>query len=406
VRSHLVAALVMLDEEHAASGAPGRWEDFSAQALVARFGAWRTVEDAPVRADCRSMATRDLWTDGRVAALLDRGEERGCVDLTEVEELGERLGLGEEELTDLHEGFAARGIEVRDDCGRESVPASRYANGELAGSTTDALQLFLNEARRYPLLTPAQEIELSKRIEEGDRAARERMIASNLRLVVSIAKRHPNQGLALLDLIQEGILGLMRAVEKFDWRRGYRFSTYATWWIHQAVSRALANQARTIRLPVHMVEHEGRIARADRKLRPKLGRDPTDEELAEESRLTPERVRELREVTRAVASLDRPVGEEGDTTLGDLIAAEGEDPWEELDVSLREDALHRALETLPDREREVISMRYGLDGSETHTLQEIGGKLGVSRERARQIERQALERLAERRELAALSEAA
>ncbi|MDX6646172.1 MAG: polymerase primary sigma factor [Miltoncostaeaceae bacterium] len=352
------------------------------------------------------MATDDLMSDARVAALLDRGEERGCIDLTEVEDLRERLGLGEDDVADLQEGIAARGIELRDDCGRESVPASRYANGELAGSTTDALQLFLNEARRYPLLTPAEEKELSKRIEEGDRAARERMIASNLRLVVSIAKRHPNQGLALLDLIQEGILGLMRAVEKFDWRRGYRFSTYATWWIHQAVSRALANQARTIRLPVHMVEHEGRITRADRKLRPKLGRDPTDEELAEESRLTPERVRELRDVTRAVASLDRPVGEEGETTLGDLIAAEGEEPWEELDVSLREEALHRALETLPDREREVIRMRYGLDGGETHTLQEIGGKLGVSRERARQIERQALERLAEARELAALSEAA
>jgi RNA polymerase primary sigma factor len=352
------------------------------------------------------MATRDLWTDDRIGALIDRGEEQGCVDLHEVEEVGDRLGLDEDQITDLHEGLALRGIQVRDDCGREKVPASRYANRELAASTTDALQLFLNEARRYRLLTSDEEIELSKRIEEGDLAARDRMIQSNLRLVVSIAKRHQNQGLALLDLIQEGILGLMRAVEKFDWRRGYRFSTYATWWIHQAVSRALANQARTIRLPVHMVEHEGRIARADRKLRPRLGRDPTDEEIAAESRLTPERVRELRDVTRAVASLDRPIGEDGDATLGDLIAAESDEPWEDLDVSLREDALHRALERLPEREREVIRMRYGLGGGEMYTLQEIGGKLGVSRERARQIERQALERLSEARELAAFSEAA
>jgi RNA polymerase primary sigma factor len=353
------------------------------------------------------MATSDhVMDDARVVALLDRGEERGCIDLTEMDELVERLGLGDDEVADLQSAIDTRGIEVRDDCGRESVPASRYANGELAGSTTDALQLFLNEARRYPLLTPAEEIELAKRIEAGDRAARERMISSNLRLVVSIAKRHPNQGLALLDLIQEGILGLIRGVEKFDWRRGYRFSTYATWWIHQAVTRALANQARTIRLPVHMVEHEGRIARADRTLRPRLGRDPTDEELAAESRLTPERVRQLRDVTRAVTSLDRPVGEEGETTLGDLVAAEGAEPWADLDLSLREDALHRAMESLPDREREVIAMRYGLDGGETHTLLEIGRKLGVSRERARQIEHQALERLAQVRELAAMSEAA
>jgi RNA polymerase primary sigma factor len=353
------------------------------------------------------MTTSDqAMGDERVAAMLDRGDERGCIDLTELDELVGRLGLGPDEVADLQAAIDARGIEVRDDCGRESVPASRYANGELAGSTTDALQLFLNEARRYPLLTPAEEIELSKRIEEGDRAARERMIASNLRLVVSIAKRHPNQGLALLDLIQEGILGLMRAVEKFDWRRGYRFSTYATWWIHQAVTRALANQARTIRLPVHMVEHEGRIARADRALRPRLGREPTDDEIAAESRLTPKRVRELREVTRAVASLDRPVGDEGETTLGELIAAEGDEPWTELDLSLREDALHRALESLSEREREVLSMRFGLGGAEVHTLQQIGAKLGVSRERARQIERQALERLAQARELAALSEAA
>jgi RNA polymerase primary sigma factor len=340
-------------------------------------------------------------------ALLDRGEERGCVEMGEVSELAEELGVADEDLDALWARIHAREIDVLDDCGREDAEPAAYRNGDLAESTTDAMQLFLNEVRRHPLLTAAEEVELAKGVEAGDAAAKERMVNSNLRLVISIARRYQNQGLSLLDLIQEGVLGLIRAVEKFDWRRGYKFSTYATWWIQQAVQRGLANQARTIRLPVHVVEHEMRIARAERRLQPALGRDPTDEEVAEAARLPVARVRDLRDVARTVTSLDRPVGEDGETAFGDLIAGEDpEEPWADLDVSLRRDAVMRALADLPEREREVVVRRYGLGAEGPETLDQVGRRLGVSRERVRQIEREALERLSSVRELDALREAA
>jgi RNA polymerase primary sigma factor len=340
-------------------------------------------------------------------ALLDRGEERGCVETSEVSELAEEHGVSDEDLDGLWARIQDRGIDVEDDCGREDAEPAAYRNGDLAESTTDAMQLFLNEVRRHPLLTKEQEVELAKRVEAGDVDAKEQMVNANLRLVISIARRYQNQGLSLLDLIQEGVLGLIRAVEKFDWRRGYKFSTYATWWIQQAVQRGLANQARTIRLPVHVVEHEMRIARAERRLRPTLGRDPTDEEVAEAARLPVARVRDLRDVARTVTSLDRPVGEEGDISLGDLIAAEDpEEPWTDLDVSLRRDAVARALADLSEREREVIVSRYGLGTRAPETLDQVGRRLGVSRERVRQIERDALEHLSSVRELEALREAA
>jgi RNA polymerase primary sigma factor len=346
-------------------------------------------------------------TVAAVDALLDRSEERGCVETSEVSELAEEHGVADEDLDGLWARIQDRGIDVEDDCGREDAEPAAYRNGDLAESTTDAMQLFLNEVRRHPLLTKEQEVELSKRVEAGDAEAKEEMINANLRLVISIARRYQNQGLSLLDLIQEGVLGLIRAVEKFDWRRGYKFSTYATWWIQQAVQRGLANQARTIRLPVHVVEHEMRIARAERRLRPALGRDPTDEEVAEAARLPVARVRDLRDVARTVTSLDRPVGEEGDTSLGDLIAAEDpEEPWADLDVSLRRDAVARALADLSEREREVIVSRYGLGTRAPETLDQVGRRLGVSRERVRQIERDALEHLSSVRELEALREAA
>jgi len=272
--------------------------------------------------------------------------------------------------------------------------------------TTDSLQLFLNEAGRYPLLTAAEEVALAKLIERGDPQAKDRMINSNLRLVVSIAKKYQGHGLSLLDLIQEGIIGLIRAVEKFDWRRGYKFSTYATWWIRQAVQRGVANKSRTIRIPVHIVEREQKIARAERELTLKLERPPTDEELAKTAKLSVKHVGEVRRAARAVASLDKPLGDEGDTAFGDIVATDQADVEEEVVVGLSEDLLHSAVAKLPEREQYVIKLRYGLDGDEDpKSLETIGRELGLTRERVRQIETQALERLALEREIAALAPA-
>ena len=300
------------------------------------------------------------------------------------------------------EQLEERDIDVRDDCGREQVE-STYINGDLAIVTTDALQLFLNEMARYPLLTAEEEVELAKLIERGDKEAKDRMINSNLRLVVSIAKKYQGHGLSLLDLIQEGIIGLIRAVEKFDWRKGFKFSTYATWWIRQAVQRGVANKARTIRMPVHIVDRERKISKAERNLLTKLGRPPTLEEVAKEAKLPLKQVREVQEAARAVTSLDRPVGSENDTSLGELVAGEDAPPEEEVEVSLRQDALRRAVAELPDRQRDVLKMRFGLNGDTTpQSLEQIGKTLGVTRERVRQIEIEALERLALDRELEAL----
>jgi len=268
--------------------------------------------------------------------------------------------------------------------------------------TTDSLQLFLNEAGRYPLLTAAEEVELAKRIERGDMRAKERMINCNLRLVVSIAKRYQTQGITLGDLVQEGVLGLIRAAEKFDWRKGFKFSTYATWWIRQAVQRGVANKARTIRIPVHIVEREQKIARASRELVAELERDPSNEEIAERSKLPLAQVVEVRAAARAVASTDAPVGDDGDGSLGDLFAAGGPTTEDEAEGALREDAVRRAVAKLPDRERDVISLRFGLAGDgQPASLEAIGKALGITRERVRQIETEALRRLASDHDLAA-----
>src|SRR5579884_2507208 len=252
--------------------------------------------------------------------------------------------------------------------------------------TTDSLQLFLNEAGRYPLLTAAEEVELAKRIERGDMAAKERMINCNLRLVVSIAKRYQTQGITLGDLVQEGVLGLIRAAEKFDWRKGFKFSTYATWWIRQAVQRGVANKARTIRIPVHVVEREQKVSRARRELVAVLERDPTPEEISKHSKLPLNHVHEVLEAARAVASTDMPVGDDGDASFGDLIAGTGPSTEEEASASLRDLAVRQAVANLPARERDVIQLRFGLVGEGPASLEAIGKQLGLTRERVRQIE--------------------
>jgi RNA polymerase primary sigma factor len=336
--------------------------------------------------------------------LMEHGEEMGCINMSAFTALVQELDLDQDEVNGLYEQIEERGIELTDDCGLPEVEEATYVNEEVAAMTTDSLQLFLNEAGRYPLLTAAEEVELAKAIEGGDKRAKDRMVNSNLRLVVSIAKKYQGHGLSLLDLIQEGIIGLIRAVEKFDWRRGYKFSTYATWWIRQAVQRGVANKSRTIRIPVHIVEREQKIARAERELILQLERAPTDEEVAKKAKLNVKHVKEVRGAARTVASLDKAVGDDSDTAFGDLVAQESANVEEEVVLSLGEDALHRAVKTLPPREQEVINLRYGLNPDEDpKSLEEIGRRMGITRERVRQIETQALSRLAQQREIAALS---
>jgi RNA polymerase primary sigma factor len=339
----------------------------------------------------------------RIEALVESGQEAGWLPLDRVDELAELLGLDDEELEALIDQLEERGLELRD--GEDDGVGAVYENTAVAASTTDALELFLNEIGRYPLLTAAEEIELAKRIEAGDRAALDRMVTSNLRLVVSIAKHYRGHGLSLLDLIQEGVLGLIRAAEKFDWRRELKFSTYATWWIRQAVQRGIGNKARDIRIPVHVAEREQKISRAERELTTRLGRPPDDEEVAREAKLTLSQVADVREAARVVTSLDRPIGEEGETSLSARIPGTGPDPSEELHLSLSEQTLHQLVADLPDREREIIRLRYGLGREEPASLREIGSRLGLTAERVRQLERRALEHLAMRREVNAISAA-
>ncbi len=260
--------------------------------------------------------------------------------------------------------------------------------------TTDSLQLFLKDIGKVKLLTAAQEVELSKRIERGDHVAKQQMVSANLRLVVSIAKNYRNQGLPFLDLIQEGTIGLVRAAEKFDYRRGYKFSTYATWWIRQAVARALADKGRTIRMPVHVVEKLNKITRTERKLLGELGRDPTSDEIARELQLPIEEVDQIRRSAQTPVSLEKPVGDEDESEFGHFIADQTEPrPDEVAEITLQRDALRRALGMLSYRERRVLELRYGLDGEDPRTLDEVGRAFNVTRERVRQIEHQSLRKL-------------
>src|SRR3989449_343497 len=270
----------------------------------------------------------------QLRVLMEHGEEIGCINMSAFTAVVQELELDYDELNGLYEQIEMRGIELTDDCALPEIHEATYVNGDVAAMTTDSLQLFLNEAGRYPLLTAAEEVELAKAIERGDPVAKDRMVNSNLRLVVSIAKKYQGHGLSLLDLIQEGIIGLIRAVEKFDWRRGFKFSTYATWWIRQAVQRGVANKSRTIRIPVHIVEREQKISRAERQLLAKLERDPTDEEVAKQAKLSLKHVKEVRAAARAVTSLDRPVGARSP------LSATGLKEWSQPGSNRRPSACH------------------------------------------------------------------
>ncbi len=342
--------------------------------------------------------------------LLEGAEERGFILPTELEAFALEHDLAEDEVEQLTRELEAIGLEVGEPASEpeeEAQKAREAAAAEAAQQqaaqplvgAADSLQLFLADIGRHKLLTAAEEVMLAKAIERGDVTAKRRMIESNLRLVVSIAKGYRGLGVPFLDLIQEGTLGLNRAVEKFDWRRGYKFSTYATWWIRQSVQRAVANHARTIRVPVHVVERQQKLGRAARRLEVELGREATKEELAEATGLPIQHVDEALGAAQASVSLNQTVGADDEGELGDLFAdREAADPFEEAEESLRRQGVRRALDALPERERRILELRFGFEG-EPWTLEAIGHELDLTRERVRQLEGQALARLAALREL-------
>ena len=335
-------------------------------------------------------------------AMLETAEERGWIEPAELEAFALEHELADPDVEDLTRELERIGLEVREARPEEKAEEVVYEADQPSGAG-DSLQLFLADVGRHKLLTAAQEVMLAKKIERGDLIAKRQMIESNLRLVVSIAKRYRGLGVPFLDLIQEGTLGLNRAVEKFDWRRGYKFSTYATWWIRQSVQRAGANQARTIRIPVHVVERQQELSRAARRLEVEFGREPTREELAEATGLTIQHVEEALSAASASVSLNQPVGADGEGELGDLLTdREAPDPFDEVEESLRRQSIRKALDALPERDRRIVELRFGFEG-EPWTLEAIGRELDLTRERIRQLERQALKRLSAMRELAHLA---
>ena len=324
-----------------------------------------------------------------IQAFIAVAEERGSVEESALETFAAEHDLDEEELAALRAELEAREIDVLAPVRAGTVEANQ------GSSSTDALTLFLNRAGRYPLLTAAEEVALAKRIERGDAAAKERMINSNLRLVISIAKRYQGRDVPLLDLVQDGVIGLNRAVEKFDWRRGFKFSTYATWWIRQACQRAISAQSRTIRVPSHVEERRVKLVRARSQLQARLGREPTREELAEATSLSQAHVDEALDAAEAPVSLNQSVGVEDEGELGDLFRdPSADDPAEEALQSLERLGVRRSVASLPEPERRVVELRFGLDG-DPQPLESIGRELGISRERVRQLESDALARLAD-----------
>jgi RNA polymerase primary sigma factor len=330
-----------------------------------------------------------------VTAVLDEAEERGTIDEGALEALALEHDLDEEELAALRADLESRDVEIVVSEPDAEPEAAAFVPVPDAHVTTDALTLFMNRAGRYPLLTAADEVALAKRVERGDLAAKERMINSNLRLVISIAKRYQGRDLPLLDLIQEGTIGLNRAVEKFDWRRGYKFSTYATWWIRQACQRAVSGQSTTIRVPTHVHERQVKISRAARKLQAELGREATREELAKEAELPLRHVEEALDAAAANVSLNQAIGGDGEGELGDLFAdPTSDDPAEEAAAEFRRQAVRRSVAGLPERERRILELRFGFDG-DAMSLEAIGKELGLTRERVRQLQAQAMRRLTE-----------
>ncbi len=338
-----------------------------------------------------------------VKALIERGKEKGSLSYDEIMDTLQNFDLSSDKIDSIYEHFGAIGIKISS----EATDDAEDKNGEAEEEETevdlsvpegvaidDPVRMYLKEIGRIELLTAEEEIELAKGIEEGDEESRRRLAEANLRLVVSIAKRYVGRGMLFLDLIQEGNLGLIKAVEKFDYRKGFKFSTYATWWIRQAITRAIADQARTIRIPVHMVETINKLVRINRQLLQELGRDPTPEEIAVEMDIPPERVREIMKIAQEPVSLETPIGEEEDSHLGDFI--EDEDalaPAEAASFILLKEQLEEVLETLTPRERDVLRLRFGLVDGRARTLEEVGKKFSVTRERIRQIEAKALRKL-------------
>jgi RNA polymerase primary sigma factor len=334
--------------------------------------------------------SRDILQLDETRVLIESGRAAGSLRAEDIAGALDELDLDAGEMDTFYNALDELQISVVE-TPDAVVEVPTEAESELS---TDSLQLFLKEIGRVPLLTAAQEVELAKRIERGDDAAKRHMVEANLRLVVSIAKRYRNQGLPFLDLIQEGTIGLVRAAEKFDYRKGFKFSTYATWWIRQAVARALADKARTIRMPVHVVEKLNRIGRSERKLRTELHRDPTPEEIARDLELPVEEVIQILRSAQIPISLEKPVGDEEESEFGHFIPDDtAPAPDEAADLTMRKEALAQILSSLTYRERRVLELRYGLDGQHPRTLDEVGRAFNVTRERIRQIENQCLKKL-------------
>jgi RNA polymerase primary sigma factor len=366
------------------------------------------LETAPPGLD-RDSDEQPFAEHEELRGLIALGRERGYLTFEQIATTLEEVEVTKEQISALHANLVEQGVEVLAEQGVEAYKEQRAeeTNGDGAAATKkgsdldltvepslDSLRLYLRSIGQVDLLTATQEVELAKRIERGDMLAKRQMVEANLRLVVSIAKGYLGRGLSFLDLIQEGSLGLIRAVEKFDYRRGYKFSTYATWWIRQAVTRAIADKARTIRIPVHMVEKLNRVTHVERQLVQSLGREPEPYEIAAELRWPLDEVRDILRVSQLPVSLEKPVGDEDESELGDFVADdEVAQPFEEASEHLQREGVRRALNALPERERQVIELRYGLSGLEPLTLEEVGRTFGVTRERIRQIETNTLKKL-------------